>query len=112
MARTFGFGSVDHADRALEPRLDQGLSQMVVVQIEPEGGQPGLMEERFVAPVQGGPNALALGYSVPVGRGGDRAAVGGEANQPGAPAVALAHQLPHVQLTAVSHFGAPRITEV
>ena len=45
----------------LEPRLDQGLSQMVVVQIEPEGGQPGLVKERLIAPGQGGPNALALG---------------------------------------------------
>src|SRR5438309_1284295 len=70
------------------------------------------MEERFIALGEGGPNVLALRRLVPIRGGGDEPVVSGESNQRSLPSVALADQLPHIELPPPAHFRGTRVSQV
>ena len=72
----------------------------------------GVVEKRLIAARQRRPDALAFRGRVPVGRGSDRSLIGNESDQHGLSLVALAHELPDVDLTVFAHFRGARVAEM
>src|SRR5689334_20972768 len=72
MAHALGVGSIDDADRALEPRLLQAAGRFAeVAQREEEARETRAMEQLLVASRQSRAHVLALRWTTPVRRGGD-----------------------------------------
>src|SRR5205814_7051909 len=82
MAPALGFGPVDDPDRALQPRLVQGLDPLVPgLQIQPEAPGPGFVEQRLVAALEARAHATPLGGIAPVAGRGHLSGMGGEADR-------------------------------
>src|SRR5690606_38249471 len=77
---SFCVGQVKHADRALEAGLSQGLCD-ITPQGQPKAVSVEARQNFLDAPGYTWAHPLTLGGSVPFRRRGDRALIGGEADQ-------------------------------
>lgn len=97
---------------ALESRLSQLSRELSSCCQEQERTESGFMEQPLITSSERRPRSLHLRWSVPVGSRHHGAAVGGDPHVDDIVAVALTHELTHVQLAAVSHFGRARVAYV
>jgi hypothetical protein len=113
MARALGLRAVDDADRPLEARTGQSFVRRVIgAPSQQETYRKPRVEQRLPASGKRGADILALGWTSPIGGGGDRPVIRREADQCGATAVFLADELPDVQLAALCHLRCPRISQM
>src|SRR5439155_14110230 len=104
---------VDDADSALEHRLPQLAERLAgVVQRKEEAGQRDVVEQLLDAAGERRAHVHPLGRAAPVVGGSDRSLVSRKAHQQRLGAMALAHELPHVQLAFLAELGGPRIAQV
>src|ERR1017187_9111346 len=112
VASALGLGSIDHADRPLQTWDSQGIVHRGLRRVQPEALRSTPVEERLVTVGRGSSNPLALGRTAPVGGRGDRAVEGGEPHQHALVAVALAGELPDVELASGAHLGGPCVAHM
>src|SRR5208282_6051387 len=105
VAPPLGLRAVDHPDRPLKTWDAQWLSNRRLRRVQPEGRTPTLVEEGLMAVRRGGSDPLAFGGAAPVAGRGDGAVERGEPHQHGVAAVALAGELPDIELAAPAHLG-------
>src|SRR5258708_7321895 len=112
VAVALGVRTVNHADRALEPGIAQGLRRFAITTAQEKAPEMGIVEGRLVASRERSPDSLALCGTIPIGRRCNRAVVCAEADQKRGAAVALANELTDVQLAALPHFGGARVAQM
>src|SRR5439155_26428365 len=71
-----------------------------------------VVKKQLVTARHGRAYFFPFGGTVPVGCGGDRAGVGGEADETAVVADPLAYQLADIELSLLTHFRGPSVPEV
>src|SRR5829696_2997193 len=111
MALTLGLRSIDYTNRAFEQRCGEA-GEPLIIEVQRELRHPDTVQQAFDRSVERGTDNFALRVRIPIGCGGHRAVVRGEADRLDFSAMALAQQLAKVQLAALPHFGGARVAKM
>ncbi len=112
VAESLGLGPIDDADEAFQPGAAQAAAQFARdVEMQHGARLAGGVELALDAVLARGPHRLHLHRRVPVGRRGDGAGVGAEADQGGLLAEAAAAQLAEVNANPRSRSAKLRLFE-
>src|SRR5215213_8745361 len=93
----FGLRSIDNPNRALEPRIAQGLSGLSLSQQKKEPTYPRVVEQPLITASHRGPHSLALRRLIPVRGGCDCAGMGSESHEKRAGAVCVPYELAEIE---------------
>src|SRR5688572_21257891 len=110
------FGSVDHSDKALEPRFDESCPHLVMLafpKIEKKARDVGIMCQAFVAVGKGRSYALDLHRAIPIAGCRDGAGMRPESDEHCVGAELLAAELADVQLVPhQTHFSERGVSDM
>src|SRR5206468_5342357 len=112
MTQSFRLRPVNNANGAFESRLAQRIDRVGFAKIDHEPRQADFVKEIFVTATQRRSHVLSFRARAPVGCRGHCAVIRAESDENGFLAKTFANQLTDVKLTALTHLGGARITEM
>ena len=112
MADHLGVRPINHADGTLEPFSAKSRRNVVSAQIEIETRKIDIVKQRFVTFEMPRTNSLALGWSIPVRCGRDRAFIGSKADQHRFFFETLPNELAEIEFAPLTHLRRARVAEM